>query len=135
MWKALSRLCHDTTELYLLWTPSYAGVLENALVDVAAKQAASQSPSINSSEVVSHFRTNLRMALWQYYVGRFDCQWALFDMGCALYFSIPHFSCCLDWTIPFSYADVASISQLLLGHFAIDAYLCHFVFWEDRDCC
>ena len=131
---ALRELSSSGLEIRLWWTPGHSSLMENDLVDAAAK-AAAHGPSTEALlEAVPSCHSCLRTAICHHYVTRLERQWHMADTGRDLHAIMPSFSRCLRWTVGLSRRQVALTAQFLTGHYATNAYLCRFGSRSDPAC-
>ena len=114
-----------TDELRIWWTPSHAGLLENDLVDEAAKAAAHNRASVDMCEVPL-CKAALKMQIAGHYLAQATTQWHLSETGRDLHSLMPCFARDVQWTRGLSRPEVALLAQFLSGHYVTGAYLRRF---------
>ena len=114
-----------TDELRIWWTPSHAGLLENDLVDAAAKAAAHDRASMAMCEVPL-CKAALKTQIAGHYLAQATTQWHLSETGRDLHSLMPCFARDVQWTRGLSRPEVALLAQFLSGHYVTGAYLRRF---------
>ena len=123
--EAIRALATSTADLRIWWMPSHVGLLENDLVDAAAKAAARGASTLGSIEAPL-CKTSLKTQLTTHYLARATTQWCLSDTGRGLYMVMPRFTRGVQWTQGLSRPEVALLAQFLSGHYVTQAYLQRF---------
>ena len=123
--EAVRTLEGHTTEFRIWWTPSHAGLLENDLVDAAAKAAAQDRASAAGCEVPL-CKAALKTQIAGHYLAQATTQWHLSETGRDLHSLMPCFARDVQWTRGLSRPEVALLAQFLSGHYVTGTYLRRF---------
>ena len=114
-----------TDEFRIWWTLSHARLLENDLIDEAAKAAAQDQAYVDVCEVPL-CKAALKTQIVGHYLAQATTQWHLSEIGQDPYSLMPCFAYDVQWTRGLSRPEVALLAQFLSGHYVTGAYLRHF---------
>ena len=124
-WEVVQTLEGHTDEFWLWWTPSHVGLLENDLVDEAAKSAAQDRASVDVCEVPL-CKAALKAQIAGPYLAQATIQWHLSETCWDLHSLVPCFACDVQWTWGLSRPEVLMIAQFFSDHYVTGVYLCRF---------